>query len=52
MLFLLFITEILSFKTSGLAATGHTNPRPGVRIVALASCGKTCPLSGSVHRAR
>jgi len=30
----------------------HTNPRPGVRIVALASCGKTCPLSGSVHRAR
>ena len=30
----------------------HTNPQPGVRIVALASCGKTSPLSGSEHRAR
>ena len=35
-----------------LLAPFHTNPRPGVRIVALASCGKTSPLSGSEHRAR
>jgi hypothetical protein len=30
----------------------HTNPRPGVRIVALTSCGKTSSLSRSEHRAR
>ena len=25
----------------------HTNPQPGVRIVALASCGKTLPQRGN-----
>jgi hypothetical protein len=36
----------------GWTTRTHTNPQPGVRIVALASCSKTLPLRGQSRGAR